>query len=272
MTEKHTPDREDRRALAINHCGWEACRPGHSFGPAVRDHYLFHFVLQGTGSYRCRGRDLAVGPGEGFLILPGERTFYQADAKNPWEYVWVGFEGYEARRVLEDCGLGDRQLLFRAADPGALGEELLALYRLFQQPAGSYALLAQFYRAVARMEQPRIRRQGGVDYFEEAADYIRRNYSYNLQIGELARQVGVDRTYLYKLFQREAGVSPQEYLIRCRLTAACGLLQNTRLTAAEIAYSCGFLDVPSFYKQFQRRYGQTPIKYRQSCANKKAGL
>ena len=269
MTEEWYLEEERRRpALTVRHCGQEACRPGHSYGPAVRDHYLVHLVLSGKGIYRYADTELSLGAGDGFLILPGERTFYQADVDDPWAYVWVGFDGYEAKRLLADCGLDDQTRFFHAREMEALEQEFFGLVSLFQQPVGAYAILAQFYRVVAQMEQPRLRKTGGADYFEKAAEYIRRNYSYHLQIADLAAHIGVDRTYLYKLFLREAGMSPQEYLIRYRLQEACELLKNSTLTASEVALSCGFQDVPSFYKQFQRRMGQTPMNYRRNAKTK----
>ena len=36
-------------------CGVEACAPGHSFGPAVREYFLLHYVVRGKGIFR-RGK------------------------------------------------------------------------------------------------------------------------------------------------------------------------------------------------------------------------
>ena len=36
--------------LGLYQYGWEKCTPLHSFGPAARNHYLFHYVLSGTGT------------------------------------------------------------------------------------------------------------------------------------------------------------------------------------------------------------------------------
>ena len=36
--------------LGLYQYGWEQCDPAHSFGPAARTHYLFHYVISGTGN------------------------------------------------------------------------------------------------------------------------------------------------------------------------------------------------------------------------------
>lgn len=70
--------------LSFLFCGRQNCAPGDSVGPAVREHYLLHFCLSGRGVYQAQGRSYAIGPGEGFLILPDEVTSYQANQSEPW--------------------------------------------------------------------------------------------------------------------------------------------------------------------------------------------
>ena len=74
-------------------CGYEDCQPLHSFGPAVRPNYILHYILKGKGTFRAGGVVYELTAGQGFLIEPGVQTFYQADASEPWSYVWIGFDG-----------------------------------------------------------------------------------------------------------------------------------------------------------------------------------
>ena len=73
-------------------CGVEACAPGHSFGPAVREYFLLHYVVRGKGIFRRGKREYTLQAGEIFVIRPGEVTYYEADMRAPWEYMWAGFD------------------------------------------------------------------------------------------------------------------------------------------------------------------------------------
>ena len=71
-------------------CGYSKCAPLHSFGPAVRPHYVLHYIMEGKGRYYAGGTRFDLQAGQGFLIEPDVQTFYQADEKDPWTYLWIG--------------------------------------------------------------------------------------------------------------------------------------------------------------------------------------
>ena len=78
--------------------GSEDCEPLHSYGPTIRTYYLIHYVVSGKGRFRCPDKEFCLGAGDLFLIPPDEVMFYQADKKEPWSYIWVGFESSLALR------------------------------------------------------------------------------------------------------------------------------------------------------------------------------
>jgi len=80
--------------LGLYQFGWEQCDPSHSFGPAARNHYLFHFCLSGTGTlYANNSKGTTdiwqIKSGQGFMIFPHQVCTYIADHEIPWEYVWI---------------------------------------------------------------------------------------------------------------------------------------------------------------------------------------
>ena len=72
-------------SVTVYYCGYEKCESGHSWGPAMRNQYLLHYVISGRGEYTVGGETYCLHPSECFLIRPGERTFYSADREDPWE-------------------------------------------------------------------------------------------------------------------------------------------------------------------------------------------
>ena len=77
--------------LTLYQYGYEKCLPLHSYGPAVRNHYLFHYVISGKGTLSVDkvtySREYEIHGGMGFLIEPGQINTYYADRADPWEYT-----------------------------------------------------------------------------------------------------------------------------------------------------------------------------------------
>lgn len=97
-----------------------------------------------------------------------------------------------------------------------------------------------------------------------AVEIIRRDFATPLVLAEVARKCGLSMRHFQRRFQHAFGFSPQEFLIKTRVTAALRLLEETNLTAAEIAIRCGFVDGSAFAEQFRQRVGQSPTAYRSS--------
>ncbi|EOS39472.1 hypothetical protein C808_01897 [Lachnospiraceae bacterium M18-1] len=105
--------------LGLYQYGWEQCEPSHSYGPAARNHYLFHYVISGTGTLMAddsngNTQTYQVKSGQGFMLFPGQITTYSADHDLPWEYVWVEFDGLRAKGAVELAGLSMNQPIYHA--------------------------------------------------------------------------------------------------------------------------------------------------------------
>jgi AraC-like DNA-binding protein len=86
----------------------------------------------------------------------------------------------------------------------------------------------------------------------------------DLSLGELGRQFHLNPYYLAHRFKAVTGYSIKNYQLRCRVTAARMLLENTDLRMTEICERAGFGDVSSLSRYFRREVGVTPTQYRAS--------
>lgn len=250
-------------------CGYSKCEPLHSFGPAVRPHFLLHYILEGRGRYQVGNQSYRLEAGQGFLIEPEVRTFYQADPNTPWTYLWIGFDGMRAREYLGDIGLNSSQLTFRCQK----GDELKSLvFKILKNntisASNQFLLESCLYAFFSVLGQDMVpfsqAGQGTADnlYVRRAIEYIQNNYYSGINVTDIANYVCINRSYLYTLFRENIQVSPQDYLTNYRISRASELLEITDLPIEGVAQSCGYRDSLVFGRIFKTKQGLTPSQFR----------
>ncbi|MBN2004713.1 MAG: substrate-binding domain-containing protein [Anaerolineae bacterium] len=97
---------------------------------------------------------------------------------------------------------------------------------------------------------------------KRAVAYIHQNYARPLARWEIATAAGVSEDYLSRIFRRELGLSPWNYLNRYRIEQAKPRLQHTQDAIKVIARQVGFKDQLYFSRIFRKVTGQSPSEYR----------
>jgi transcriptional regulator GlxA family with amidase domain len=85
-------------------------------------------------------------------------------------------------------------------------------------------------------------------------------------VRELAKLAGASRASFVRLFQAATGSSPQRFLTERRLERAKELLAQSSSTLSRVAADVGYQSEFSFSRAFKRRYGQSPLHFRQGHA------
>lgn len=254
--------------LYFCYCGYEACAPLHSFGPAVRPNYLIHFVMDGKGIFNIESSTYQLSAGEGFIIEPGKQTFYQADAREPWTYFWIGFDGTLAEDILSKMGLGHSHLTFRCENWTEMRDIVFDMLKYNRANDADelmiesllFKLFSSLMSGIAIGVPGTVK---GNEYVRKAIEFIQNNYARPIHVKDVADYVNINRGYLYSLFKSEMNMSPQEYLSNLRLTRAAELLNTTNYSVEVIATSNGYGDPVVFTKAFKKMHGVSPTKYRQ---------
>jgi len=109
--------------------------------------------------------------------------------------------------------------------------------------------------------------------FSEPVERIRnaiiRNYSrVDFALDEFIREMPFHYDYLRKLFKKEVGVSPLEYMTNLRMKSAETLLTamwTNEYTISEIAQMCGFENSLYFSRVFKKHFGCAPSGYVKRC-------
>lgn len=260
--------------LGLYQFGREQCAPSHSFGPAARNHYLFHYCLSGTGilhADNARGETITyqIKSGQGFLLFPNQVCTYIADHDIPWEYVWIEFDGLRARETVSLAGLTPDQPVYKArykdiAD--TMKNEMLYIVdhreeSPFHLIGHLYLFIDSFVRASTATQIGRGNRLRDF-YIKEAFSFIEQNFQNDISVEDIAAACGLNRSYFGKIFHETTGKSPQTFLISYRMTKAAELLKLTDLSVADIGNAVGYQNQLHFSRAFKNVYKISPRQWR----------
>ncbi len=172
----------------------------------------------------------------------------------------IGFSGTAAqefgsrlsRPLLSDCNacpLAAQEMSALAAAVARDETELL--------PALAFRVLCSVSKADEAEETP-----GLPPLVAQAVLAIRQNYAGLYGVDELARQLGVSKSHLVRVFTAQMGTGPGQYLIQTRIEAAKVLLAQRDYSLEVIASLCGFSGANYLCKVFKKHTGQTPGMFR----------
>ena len=259
--------------LSLYQYGMEQCPPAYSFGPATRNHYLFHYVLSGTGRLMAndsRGisHEYQIRSGEGFMIFPRQINTYIADPKLPWEYIWIEFDGMRAREIIETAGLSPDHPVYHAAYKDLrenMKDEML--YIAEHHDAPPFHLMGHLYLFIdylSRSSSSQMTTSGRVRdfYIKEALNYIEQNFQNDISVENIASFCGLNRTYFGRIFKETVGKSPQQFLLSYRMAKAAELLKLTALSINDIGNAVGYPNQLHFSRAFKNVYGISPREWR----------
>ena len=256
--------------LFLCHSGIENCNPSYSYGPTSRNHYIIHYILDGKGEFTVNNKTYKLEKKEGFLIRPGETTYYKADDKDPWIYMWIGFKGLKCETYLKYANLTANNPIFKYDKDNLLKKYILDILSLnimtHSNELKIEGLLHLFLGTL--IENNKYKNYSNnysvkETYINKSVEYINNNYSSNIKISDIAKYVGLNRSYFSNLFTKTLGISPQEYLLSLRIEKACTLLEDLQLTIGEISIKVGYTDQLTFSKIFKKTKGVSPKLYRQ---------
>ena len=260
--------------LGLFQFGWERCAPAHSFGPAARNHYLFHYILSGTGTLMAddsKGvtQTYSIKSMQGFMIFPNQITTYVADRQLPWEYVWLEFDGLRVKSLLDTIGLSLDKPVYHARNKNLredMANEMLYISRHKDESPfhliGHLYLFLDYLLRSAADEQLEHGSKLREFYIHEALTYIEHNFQNEITIEDIAGVCGLNRTYFGKIFKEALGKTPQEFLLNYRMLKAAELLKLTSLSIGDIVLAVVYANQMHFSRAFKNNYGISPREWR----------
>lgn len=267
--------RQEHVDLCLCFCGMEVCEPSYSFGPAIREQYIIHYILNGKGSYQVGDKIYNLEKNQGFLICPGDLTYYEADKDNPWTYIWVAFNGIKSEQYLKYANLNHENLTFECLHNEVLKNYVLDMLKINNiRNCDELKLQGLLYLFLSTISESNIDNNIETNdasyklYIEKSIEFINNNFAHNIKVTDIADYVGLNRSYLSSLFKKNLNLSPQEFLLKFRMNKAYELLKNPELSIGDVSRSVGYIDPLTFSKTFKKYNGSSPKQYRENIYKK----
>lgn len=260
--------------LGLYQYGWEQCKPSHTFGPAARTHYLFHYVISGTGTLMAddaggHTNTYQIKSGQGFMLFPGQINTYTADHDLPWEYAWLEFDGLRAKETVELTGLSVNHPVYHARSKD-LREDMMneMMYIIEHRDMPPLHLIGHLYLFLDYMARSAVNMTSSKNgrlrdfYIKEALSFIEQNFQNDISVEDIAATCGLNRSYFGKIFKETLGKTPQEFLLSYRMIKAAELLKLTSLSIGDISNAVGYANQLHFSRAFKNLYGLSPREWR----------
>lgn len=260
--------------LGLFQFGRECCTPSHLFGPAKRNHYLFHYVVSGSGTLfsddsKGMTQTYYIKSNQGFMIFPNQINTYIADEKIPWEYIWIEFDGLRVKSLLEVAGITKDTPVYHARF-----RELRELmmnemeYIVKNSDSSPFHLIGHLYLFLDYLVRSASAFKIATGsklrdfYIHEALEYIEHNFQNDISVEKISEVCGLNRSYFGKIFKEAVGKTPQEFILNFRMAKASELLKLTKLNIADIGNAVGYENPLHFSRAFKNIYGISPREWR----------
>ena len=214
-------------------------------------------MREGVLRFREAGTDVELHPGEYYIQRQGNLQEGILPSDAPLDF-YVEFRG----SYHEQGGGLPLRGKWEEASILPLTQRLEMLYRgrrtdLFRLNADMLRIFSALYAAAPK-------RDARAEMADRIKSFLEAEYTREVSLDGLASVFGYSKDHLIRIYKDHFGVTPHQYLIRVRMEHAAYLLENTSLSAEQVAASVGYMDFSAFYRAFYKIYQVSPRRYQRN--------
>lgn len=234
------------------------------FSKHFHEEYTLGFLTGGREEFAIGNRVYQLGTGSTYFLNPGDSHSSGPADRKGWAYRSIYLDsGWLRSMMQQDSSVGEMR--FHTGASSTKAHSQLAS-RLMHDLHGSKCRLEQETTLIGTMSQllsVSTERESGKDddrvtrMREFLGDQVEESFS----LTQLAAEVEWHPMHALVMFRKKYGITPNAYLISCRLNRAVRLIMNY-MPLVEVAVAAGFYDQSHLTRHFVRAFGTTPAAHR----------
>ena len=276
-------ERDKKFGLTVNTVGFQPIPP-HSLYPSIEhpkncyfhpgkgrilSEYQIVYISKGKGNFSSEStRRTIITKGQAMVLFPGQWHTYSPQKDTGWNEYYIGFEGMIIDNIVSQGFFSQENQIL---DVG-VNEDLVNLFSSAIKIAKEDKTAAQQNLAgivfnilgtiLSLAQNKNFETNDSAQKIERAKVIMCENILKNLEIKELAQNLGISYSLFRKVFKEYTGYSPAQYFQELKLRKAKEMLTETNHSIKEVAFELNFNSYEYFLSFFKKKVGTTPMEYR----------
>lgn len=253
--------------LAVVCGGVEHCAPDYEIRRETFPFHSIEYVARGEGRLKLGGRRHELRPGVIFAYGPGVPQHILATPQKPLVKYFVDFAGARSADWIQQAGLAPGRVsqVYPPQELQPLFDELIRNGQRGTRQAPELCRQLLLCLGVKLLEARAPMK--GTDSlafatYQHCRQFVQEHFHRLRTLEQVARECHVDAAYLCRLFRRFEQQSPYQYLIRLRMNAAAGQLQQPGALVKNVAADLGFANPFHFSRVFKSVFAIAPEAFR----------
>lgn len=261
-----TPSEYARRMLFyMSTCGYYYTNYDYRIEREDYHNYMLFYICDGRLSLRSGSQTMVASAGQlGFLNCHEPHEYHTIGNT---EFVWLHLDGSNTAYFYEQAVQMHGGFVFDTPYAEQIKNGIYEIVFAFrnEQTLSEVRLSQKLYTLLTAMVDTASQEAGQTeenDTVSKAMHFIQEQYMNPISLLDVATHVNMSQFHFSRLFKKDCGYSPHEYLILTRLNRAKHLLKTTGLPVKVIAQKVGYQNVSSFTNAFTDRVGISPTLFR----------
>ena len=258
-----------KNSVNLKYCGTEICNSGFNMEPHIRQEYLIHCVLSGSGTFTSDNNIYDLKPGSIFIIYPDTLVSYKSNKWDPFHFSWFSFAGEGCNEIVNELGFTKDKCVIQSNSVLDIHETIGQCIKLLDEKiqVDHYKIESYLFKIFSIISNDinsdtKYIYKIQEEHVEKAASYIKMNYMQQINVSDVSSFTSLERTYISKIFKQYKKISIRDYISKTRIEQAKKLLEKTNLSSKQISNYVGFKDECYFSRIFKKSTKLTPQEYR----------